>query len=226
MTTQTMDHPGAQVHHRKVLRYRKQPRIVHLLLATSFLVLLASGLVLFLPVLSHLASGGTSRLLHRISAVAFMAVPIVYLIVDRPGAKELLWDSFHYDKDDGKWLLHIYRYFLGHAAEMPPQGRLNAGQKLHHAGIVIFSATIVISGLILWFAKGSMGPINLGIAAVFHDLSMLALTILLVGHLYFTYVYNALSGMTSGYIDADDAQLEHPKWVEELPKEDPWIVEE
>jgi formate dehydrogenase subunit gamma len=199
---------------------------VHWLLAFSFLLLLITGMVIFLPFLSQLASGGTSRLMHRIGAVLFMAVPIVYLILDRPAAKELLWDSFHYDRDDMKWLAHVYRYFLGYAKDMPPQGRLNAGQKLHHAGVVIFSAFIVISGLILWFAKGYMGPTNLGIAAIFHDVSMLVLTVLLVGHLYFTFVYKALSGMTSGYIEEEDALLEHPKWVEELPKEDPWIVEE
>jgi len=220
--TQTMEHPQ----HRKVLRYDVRPRIVHWLLAFSFLLLLITGMVIFLPFLSHYASGGNSRLLHRIGAILFMAVPIVYIILDRPAAKELLWDSFHYDRDDMKWLAHVYRYFMGHAENMPPQGRLNAGQKLHHAGVVIFSAFIVISGLILWFGKGYMGPTNLGIAAIFHDVSMLVLTILLVGHLYFTFVYKALSGMTSGYIEEEDALLEHPKWVEELPEEEPWVIEE
>ncbi len=220
--TQTMEH----AHHRKVLRYSVGPRIVHWMMALSFLLLLFTGMVIFLPFLSHYASGGNSRLLHRIGAVIYMSIPVIYLFVDRKALKELLWDSFHYDRDDMKWLAHVYRYFMGHAAEMPPQGRLNAGQKLHHAGVVIFSAFIVISGLILWFGKGYMGPINLGIAAIFHDVSMLVLTVLLVGHLYFTFVYKALSGMTSGYIEEEDALLEHPKWVEELPAEEPWVVEE
>ena len=54
------------------------------------------------------------------------------------------------------------------------------------------------------------------VVAVIHDLSMLVLTLLLVGHLYFTFVYKALSGMTTGYVPEEEAMLEHPKWVEEL----------
>ena len=52
-----------------------------------------------------------------------------------------------------------------------------------------------------------------------HDISMFALTILLVGHLYFTYVYKAISGMTTGWVEEIDARVEHPKWVEELEAE-------
>ncbi len=206
--------------HRKVLRYRKAPRIVHMLLAISFLVLLFTGLVIFLPFLSEYAAGGTSRLLHRIGAVIFMAIPILYLVLDRHGAKELLWDSFHYDRDDASWLAHSYRYFMGRAGNMPPQGRLNAGQKLHHAGVVIFSAIIVITGLLLWFGKGSLGVTGLALTASIHDISMVVLTVLLAGHLYFTFVYKALSGMTTGYVDEEEARLEHAKWVAELEDRD------
>ena len=47
--------------------------------------------------------------------------------------------------------------------------------------------------------------LNQSITGIF---GVLALTLLLVGHLYFTYVYKALSGMTRGYVDVDDARLE------------------
>ena len=145
-----------------------------------------------------------------------MAVPVIYLVVDRRGAKELLIDSFRYDKDDREWLKHMLRYVMGHAAEMPPQGRLNAGQKLHHAAVILVSAAIVASGLAMWFIKGTLGGTGLAWAAIVHNLSMLVLTLLLVGHLYFTYVYRALSAMTHGYVPEDEARLEHAKWVAEL----------
>jgi formate dehydrogenase subunit gamma len=200
----------------KLLRYRVGQRIVHAVLASSFLALLITGLFLLWSPLSIYAAGGTSRWIHRIGAIGFMAVPILYLLLDRRGAKELLIDSFSYDRDDWEWLKRMYRYFFGFAAEMPPQGRLNAGQKLHHAGVVIMSATVVVSGLALWIGKGNLGSSNLALAAIIHNLSMLALTVLLIGHLYFTFVYKALSSMTTGYVDAESAQLEHPKWVEEM----------
>jgi formate dehydrogenase subunit gamma len=207
---------ATSTHEHELLRYRRNQRLIHALLASSFLILLLSGLVLLWDPLSALASGGTSRFLHRIAAVGFMAVPVAYLISDREGAKELLVDSFKYDRDDIEWIKHMYRYAMGHATEMPPQGRLNAGQKLHHAAVVIVSAAIVVTGLAMWFFKSGLGASGLAWAAIVHDFAMLALTLLLVGHLYFTFVYKALSGMTTGYIPELEAKIEHSKWVEEL----------
>ncbi len=204
---------------REVLRYRKRPRIVHAILASSFLILLLTGLVILWGPLSVLAPGGLTRWFHRVAAVGFMSVPIIYLIVDREGAKELMVDSFKYDRDDWRWVKRFWSYAFGHTANMPKQGRLNAGQKMHHALVMLLSASIVVSGLAMWFFMPSLGATGQAWAAIIHDLSMLVLTLLLVGHLYFTFVYKALSGMTRGYVDIDDARLEHAKWVEELERE-------
>ncbi|MDX2343861.1 MAG: cytochrome b/b6 domain-containing protein [Acidimicrobiia bacterium] len=203
-------------HEHEVLRYRKRPRIVHAILASSFLLLLLSGLVILWPALSGVAAGGFTRWLHRVAAVGFMSVPFVYWFADREGAKELMVESFKYDRDDWRWLTRIWSYLFGHAANMPKQGRLNAGQKMHHAAVMLLSASIVVSGLAMWFFMPSLGAAGHAWAAVIHDLSMLALSLLLVGHLYFTFVYKALSGMTTGYVHEVDARLEHARWVEEL----------
>lgn len=206
-------------HDHELLRYRRNQRFVHALLAASFLLLLLTGLLLLWGPLGPLAAGGNSRFIHRIAAVGFMAVPVAYLFTDRAGAKELLIDSFKYDRDDVEWLKHVYRYTMGHATEMPPQGRLNAGQKLHHGAVVVASAAIVLTGLAMWFLKSGLGASGLAWAAIIHDFAMLALTLLLVGHLYFTFVYKALSGMTSGYVPELEARIEHSKWVDELEAE-------
>lgn len=219
MTAPTAPVPTAPEHQGEVLRYRTKQRIVHALLATSFVALLATGLVLLWGPLGPLAAGGTSRLIHRIGAVVFLSVPVAYLILDRAGAKELVYDSFHYDKDDIAWFKAMYKYFLGHAVEMPPQGRLNAGQKLHHGAVIVVSATVVVSGLLMWFFKPMLGATGLAWTAVVHDLSMLALTLFLIGHLYFTYVYKAIAGMTTGWVEKDEARIEHAKWVDELDRQ-------
>ncbi len=211
---------------REILRYRKRPRIVHAILASSFLILLLTGLVILWSPLSFLAANGTTRWLHRVAAVGFMSVPFIYWFADREGAKELMFDSFRYDRDDWRWFKRFWSYFFGHTANMPKQGRLNAGQKMHHASVMLLSAAIVASGLIMWFFMPSLGPSLQAWVAVVHDLSMLALTLLLVGHLYFTFVYKALSGMTTGYVDVDDARLEHAKWVEELEQEAAELAEQ
>jgi len=204
----------------QILRYRSRQRIVHAVMASSFLILLVTGLALVWSPLAFLAAGGWSRYLHRIAAVGFMSVPFLYLILDRSGAKEVLVESFKYDRDDVHWFRYMYRYALGRTAEMPPQGRLNAGQKLHHSAVIVFSAVMVITGLVLWFLKADLSPTMLAWSAIIHDLSMLVLTLLLVGHVFFTYVYTAWSSMATGYVSKDDMEMEHSKWVEELEHED------
>lgn len=200
----------------KILRYRPGQRVVHAVLAISFLLLLLTGLAILWRPLAIFDAGTASRYLHRLGAIGFMLVPLLYLVVDWRGAKELIIESFSYDGDDWVWMKRSRQYFFGRATGMPPQGRLNAGQKIHHAGVIIMSFFVVASGLIMWFGRDSLTQDTLAVTVIVHDVSMFTLTVLLVGHLYFTYVYKALSGMTTGYIDRAAAELEHVKWVEEI----------
>lgn len=208
-----------QNHDGEILRYRRAQRVVHGVMASSFLILLITGLALVWSPLAWIAAGGWSRYLHRIAAVGFMSVPFLYLWMDRDGAKEVLFESFKYDRDDVSWFKHMYRYALGRTADMPPQGRLNAGQKLHHSAVIVFSAVIVLSGLVLWWFKADLSTAMLSWAAIIHDLSMLALTLLLVGHIFFTFVYKAWSSMATGYVSVEDMEMEHSKWVDEVEEE-------
>jgi len=52
-----------------------------------------------------------------------------------------------------------------------------------------------------------------------HDLSMLGLSVLMIGHVYFTFLYDALSAMRTGFISEQYARMEHLKWFETLPPE-------
>lgn len=203
----------------RLLRYRPGQRYIHLLVAVSFVVLFLSGLPLIFEPLAFLAAGGYSRIVHRVAAVGFMAVPFLYFFVDRPGMKELIKESFTYDKDDLRWLSHMGRYFLGNAADMPPQGRLNAGQKLHHGAVIILGAGVVFSGVYVWIAGGTMSDTMLSWSMLIHNLSMLGLVLLLIGHIYFTVVYKALTSMHTGYVPKAEALIEHRKWVEELEEQ-------
>jgi formate dehydrogenase subunit gamma len=40
----------------------------------------------------------------------------------------------------------------------------------------------------------------------------------MIGHLYFTLVYDAFSSMLTGFVTEEYAKMEHPKWLEELPE--------
>jgi formate dehydrogenase subunit gamma len=209
---------------RLVLRYLRPQRLAHWLGATGFLLLLMSGLILLFPPLSFLAAGGWSRLMHQIGAILFIAWPLVYAILYPDGLKQLLKDSFTYGRDDWEWAKKAPGYFFGHAHGMPPQGRINAGEKFHHAASILAFVAVTLSGLVLWFGKGALGAEALAVTAILHNLSMLALIVLFVGHLYFTFVYDALSGMWSGYVTEEYAQMEHAKWLENLPQEPPYVI--
>ena len=201
---------------RTILRYHPAERLVHWFGATSVLLLLFSGLALLWSPLGFLAAGGWSRLVHQVGAVLFMLAPALYAALNRQGLRRLLAEPFKYDRDDLEWLKHVAGYAFGHARGMPPQGRINAGQKLHHAGTFVSFVAVAISGLLLWFAKGYLNGSGVALVAMIHDLSMLLLTVLLIGHVYFTFVYGALPAMVTGYVSEEYARMEHAKWLESL----------
>ena len=210
---------------RFVKRYLPTQRLIHWIGVPTFLVLLLSGVILIASPLAPLAAGGNSRMIHRIAVVPFMLLPILYAVLNRKEAIELLKESFTYTRDDIEWFKHMPAYFLGRTKGLPPQGRINAGQKIHHASTFMMFNFIAASGFVLWFGKGQLGADILSYAGMIHDLSMLGLTVLMIGHLYFTLVYDALSGMLRGYVSEEYAKMEHPKWIEELP-ENAFIVKE
>lgn len=199
-----------------VQRYKLAQRVVHWLGVGSFLILLISGLVLLVPQLTFLAAGGGSRLMHRIAAVGFMLMPIVYALLVPHEAAELLKESFTYTGSDLKWFKHMPAYALGSTKDLPPAGRINPGQKIHHALTFIMFVTVAASGLVLWFSQSGLGPDGLALVLSVHDASMMGLTVLMLGHMYFTFLYGALPAMTTGFVTEDYARMEHAQWYETL----------
>ncbi len=210
---------------RLVRRYVPTQRLVHWIGVLTFVTLLFSGIALLVPPLAFLATGGTSRLIHRIAVVPFALLPILYVVLNPKQAKELLIESFTFTRDDLEWFKHMPAYFFGRTKGLPPQGRINAGQKLHHATTFLMFIIVAASGFVLLFGKGQLGADGLAISAMVHDLSMLGLTVMMIGHLYFTFVYDALNSMLTGFVTEEYAKMEHPKWLEELP-ENEFVVKE
>ena len=203
---------------RLVRRYLPTQRLIHWIGVPTFLVLLFSGIALLVPQFAYLAAGGTTRLIHRIAVLPFVLLPILYTVLNPKQAKDLVVESFTFTREDCEWFKHMPAYFFGRTKGLPPQGRINAGQKLHHATTFLMFITVAISGFVLLFGKGQLGQDGLAYAAMVHDLSMLGLTVMMIGHLYFTFLYEALNSMLTGFVTEEYAKMEHPKWLEELPK--------
>ncbi|KUO49745.1 MAG: hypothetical protein APF76_00415 [Desulfitibacter sp. BRH_c19] len=196
------------------LRFNKTQILIHWVFAGSFFVLAGSGLILIVPGLSALAASGVSAIAHRVAASLFMLSVVAYYIKERNGLKRLVKESFSYDKDDIIWITKMFQYFLGKTKTMPPSGRLNGGEKLHHALIVITFFTISISGLTIWFGSNISASLFLMMIWI-HNLSMFLMLCLTVGHVYFTFVYGALPHMITGYTTESYAK-KHIKWLRAL----------
>jgi formate dehydrogenase subunit gamma len=194
-------------------------RVIHWIGVASFLALLLTGLPLLVPPLGVLAAGGLSRLIHRLAAIAFVVLPIAYAVLLPRETRELLSESLRYTRQDLAWLRCMARYMSGRVCGVPPQGRLNAGQKLHHAATFLGFVTVSASGFVLWFGTGRLGPDLLAATLIVHDLSLVGVAVLMIGHVYFTFLYGAWPAMRTGFVTETYARLEHRRWLETLPPE-------
>lgn len=62
-----------------VRRYVPAQQVIHWIGVISFFMLLLTGVALLFTPLSFLAKGGTSGVIHRIGAIAFILLPALYL---------------------------------------------------------------------------------------------------------------------------------------------------
>jgi formate dehydrogenase subunit gamma len=192
-----------------IKRFSRTERTLHWVHASAFFVLLASGLVLYVPRLSELV--GRRPLvkdIHFDTGLAWMAALVLIVALgDRRGLRRTLRELELFDRDDRLWLRRIPR----------PQGRFNAGQKLNAALTASFAVLFAVSGLLLWYGERD-NRFRLASTILLHDGLMYVSLVLLLGHLYLALIYpstrHALRGMTLGSVRRDWAQQHHRKWVD------------
>jgi formate dehydrogenase subunit gamma len=189
-------------------RFSRTERALHWAHATAFLVLLASGLVLYLPSLSErISRRPLVKAVHLWTAVAWIAaLTLVVLIGDRAGLRATLRELDRFDADDRRWLRRV----------RAPQGRVNAGQKLNAAISAALAVLFAVSGFLLWYGERET-RFRFASTLLVHDGLMYVFLMLLVGHLYLAIIHpstrHALRGMTVGTVREDWARRHHPKWA-------------
>ena len=193
-----------------IRRFGRTERTLHWVHALAFFVLLATGLVLWVP---ELATAVAHRRLvkdvHLLTAVVWaVAVVLVIVLGDRRALASDWREIERIDRDDRRWL----------TLRRAPQGRFNAGQKLNAIATAAFALLFAASGVFLWLAARDSrfrweGPI------VVHDALTYASIALVAGHLYLAVIHpttrHALRGMTLGDVREDWAERHHAKWVAE-----------
>jgi formate dehydrogenase subunit gamma len=216
---------GIQI--RWIPRYSSLERFLHWGHAFTFIPLALTGIVLFTPALEPLARGDAGlfmRLVHRIAAVFFVGVPIVYALLEPRRLLQTLRD-LRFGKDDLNWLKGVFPYYLlGRHIAMPPQSRFNTGEKLNVVVLVSGTILFAITGAIMWFGKGLI-PVELYQACVMvHDLTMIATVAMFILHFYLAVIHpmmwQSLVSMRYGYVSESYAREHHAKWLygEEMAK--------
>jgi formate dehydrogenase subunit gamma len=206
-----------------VEKYRKPVRILHWIHSGAFIILFLTGLILFIPGLAFLAEDSWTRVIHRIAAVIFIVMPLLYLIISPKSAMRGLKQAFTWGSADLEWLKAAPRYyFLGDEKAMPPQGAMNSGQKLWWFLTIVFGILFVITGLIMWFFK-TIAPASMLQWMVFiHDVSFIVAGAMFLLHIYLGVLHpmmtDAWNAIAKCKISTGYAKKHHGIWYTEVSK--------
>lgn len=209
--------------HPRIRRFTGAQRLLHLILAVTFLAMLWTGLCLWSPALAEVMNRPLAKQWHFISAIA-LGVSFVLILILRPRdvqafAREV--DSL--DRDDRTWLKGGPRRIVSHEGA-PPQGWLNAGQKLNTAVTIGLLVVLTFTGMLLWLGERNTAFRFAGTVDV-HDIATILIVALVCGHLYLA-LFNrttraSLSGMVDGTVDREWARANHGRWVAEVESATP-----
>jgi formate dehydrogenase subunit gamma len=194
---------------RYVRRFSRTERVLHWVNAAGFFLLLASGLVLYLPSLA--ADVGRRPLIkdiHFWGGIGWVvALALVAGLGDRRGILRTAREIDSFDREDVDWLM---------LRRPAPQGRFNAGQKVNAALTAAFVVLFFASGMLLWAGERDT-RYRFASTVILHDGLLYASLILLVGHLYLAVIHpatrHALRGMVVGTVREDWANEHHPRWT-------------
>ena len=140
----------------KVTRFTLSERLIHWIVALSFLYAALSGLSLWSPRLYWLAAvlggGVTVRIWHPLVGLLFVGIF---------AAMFLSWKrQMRLDKDDRRWLRLAHRYAAHDYAALPEAGRFNGGQKSLFWLQSVNGVLLLLSGIVLWWPESMSRPLR------------------------------------------------------------------
>lgn len=180
----------------------------HWVLAVSFFILTISGFgfLFHLNQMNSLfGSFAQMKIVHNWTGVVFM-VSLTFTMFS------YLPVSLSYTADDIVWIAKAGGY-LSKRAVIPPQDKINTGQKLYYLVLLAAGYAISASGLGIWLVSGDKSLILLSHLA--HNISFDLFVIMIPVHIYLGSIVNpgALRIMIDGRVPLDWAKSHHGKWV-------------
>jgi len=196
--------PSAPPH---VARFGATERNLHTIHALAFVVMFATGLVLYVPALAQVfSSRPIVKGIHLVAAVTWLtALALVALLGDRRALRRTRRELERFDGDDLRWLRR----------RPAPQGRFNAGQKAHAIVQAALALLFTVSGSLLWLGERNT-EFRLPGTIALHDASMVLAGALVLGHVWIALSpakLPSLEGILRGTVPADWAAEHHSKWV-------------
>lgn len=204
---------------KKLFRYTLYERMIHWFIASVFLFLALTGLILLYgrPLLIPLIGQEAFSLLasaskegHNLFGPVFaVALLLVFVRFVRRNI---------YQKGDLTWLLRGGGIVgKGHV----PSNFFNMGEKSMFWLLVLVGAVIVGSGLVLVFPVFGQTRMTMELAHVSHAITTLLMIAVILGHIYIGSMgmEGALDGMTTGYCDLNWAREHHAQWAERCEQE-------
>lgn len=207
------------VHRGELLRHPVYTRVLHWLVAISFVLSLLSGFAIYSPwlfrFLTPIFGGGSmTRLLHPWFGVFF---DLFFFFQFLNWLTPMLWTSA-----DTRWLKRIKQYTTNKDRVEPADvGFFNAGQKLYFWAIVLSGVLFLITGLLMWF--GNIMPRWLvAVSYVVHDLAALLMLAGFIIHVYegTAAMPGTFHAMTDGTVTREWARTHHPAWYRDVTGRD------
>lgn len=201
---------------RKLLRWSAVSRSLHWTVATLFILLALSGLILlygkhvFYPLFGAGAWGvmsSVSKLMHNYLGPIFGILLVILLaklfMHNLPKKHDLEW----FAKGGG---------LVG--KEHPDAGFANAGEKVWYWLLATAGLAVIISGLVLDFPNYGQARDTMQWANLVHGIGALGLTAVALGHIYIGTLgtEGSFEGMATGYVDETWAKEHHNLWYEEV----------
>ena len=201
---------------RKIERFSVIDRVVHWLVALSFLYAALTGLALWSPRLywlAYLFGGGTTvRAWHPWGGIVFALVfSTMYARWRRP---------MRLDADDRMWLRFSHRFIFHEEWGLLESGRFNGGQKALFWVQATSGLVLLASGVVLWWPESMPRWLRLA-AVLLHPMASVVSIAGIIVHIYMgaVAVPEALRGMVQGWVTSRWAATHHPKWLRELTRD-------
>ncbi|TYB50782.1 formate dehydrogenase [Nonomuraea sp. PA05] len=194
----------------RLRRFTRAERLVHRATATLMLVCAGAAAFLYFEPLAQLV--GRRHLVVLIHEWSGLLLPAPFLLgLAARSFRADLRRLNRFAPYDREWLRAVRRGTTGPR----PAGKFNAGQKIWAGWIAGAVPVMMFTGLLMWFG-GLLPGISRTSAIFVHDLTALAIAVIVAGHVRLAYRDPmARLGMRTGTVTRAWAGRHHPRWADE-----------